>query len=66
MEGCARIIINPFIMFSCCKDGEDCCKDLKTEIKNNGDKLVVTISGDKDKLAKLEKKLGAMKTLCCD
>lgn len=46
-----------------------CCKgfkDLKSEIKNHGDKLVITISGDKKKLEELEKKLKAVHTLCCE
>jgi len=67
MDGCAHILFNPFIMFSHLHDRcKDCCEGLKHEIKNNGDKLVITISGDEAKLAKLEKKLGALKMLCCE
>jgi hypothetical protein len=44
----------------------NCCKDLDFDMKNQGDKLVITISGEKEKIAKMEKKLDAMKTLCCD
>lgn len=43
--------------------------DLNHQIENLGDKLVITIKGDKDKLAKLEKTLSAVKNLheaCCD
>jgi len=39
-------------------------KDLEISMENKGDKLVVTMSGDKDKLKTLEKKLNAMKELC--
>lgn len=39
-------------------------KDLDCEIENQGGKLVITIKGDKEKLAKVEKKLKAFKELC--
>lgn len=41
-------------------------KDLKHEVKNSGDTLTITISGDTEKIANLEKKLNAVKELCCD
>lgn len=43
-------------------------KGLDHEIKNEGDKLVITLKGDKAELAKLEKVLKAMKDLheACD
>ncbi len=44
----------------------DMCKDLKHEMKNEGDTLSITFTGDKEKIATLEKKLKAMHTLCCD
>ena len=44
----------------------NCCEGLKFEMKNSGEELTVTIKGEKDKLALFEKKLNAMKTLCCD
>jgi hypothetical protein len=39
-------------------------KDLDYDMENKGDKLVITIKGDKEKIAKVEKKLKAMKDLC--
>ena len=36
--------------------------ELTHEMVNHGDKLVVTISGDKEELAMLEKKLGMLLT----
>jgi len=53
-------------MFNGHKNHADFCKDLDIDIKNSGDKLTVNITGPKDKLEIAEKKLGAMKTLCCD
>lgn len=41
-------------------------KDFKFEIKNLGDKLQITASGTKENVTKLEAKINAMKTLCCD
>ena len=41
------------------------CQNLDCEMENQGDKLVITIKGDKDKIATAEKKLKAMKELCC-
>ena len=41
------------------------CKDLDCKMENKGEELVVTMKGDKEKLAKLERKLKAMKELCC-
>lgn len=41
-------------------------KDLKHKIENNGEELVITISGEKEKIEKLEKKINAMKELCSD
>lgn len=43
----------------------DFCKDLDCKMENKGEELVITIKGDKEKLAKLERKLKAMKELCC-
>ena len=41
------------------------CKDLKCELDNQGDSLVITIKGEADKIAKLERKINARKELCC-
>ncbi|MFC1655603.1 hypothetical protein ACFL3C_01925 [Patescibacteria group bacterium] len=46
-------------------DHKEFFKDIKHDMVNEGDKLVITISGDKDKLAKIEKKIKAFHTLCC-
>ena len=40
-------------------------KGLDTEVENKGTELLISIKGDKEKLAQLEKKLGALKELCC-
>lgn len=40
-------------------------KGLDTSILNKGTELIVTIKGDKEKLMEVEKKLGAIKELCC-
>lgn len=40
-------------------------KGLDTSIQNKGDELLISVKGDKEKLAQLEKKLGALKELCC-
>lgn len=42
------------------------CKGLDCEIKNSGDKVTVSITGEKEKLSLVEKKLKALKTLCGD
>lgn len=47
----------------CCGDF---CKDLDVKMDNQGETLIVTVKGDKDKIAKIEKKLNAMHTLHCD
>ncbi len=48
-------------------------KGLKHNLKNEGNKLVITIEGDEKKIAMLEEKIKAMMTLmkgcgpeCCD
>lgn len=41
------------------------CKGLDCKMENQGDKLVITIKGDKEKLVKLEKKMKAMREICC-
>jgi translation initiation factor 1 (eIF-1/SUI1) len=41
-------------------------KDVKVEIENQGGKLVITLSGEPEKLQKLEKKLKALHELCGD
>lgn len=41
-------------------------KDLDFSIENQGEKLVITIKGDKEKIKNVEKKLNAMKELCSD
>ena len=40
-------------------------KDLDCSMENQGEKLVITIKGDKEKIAKAEKKLKALHELCC-
>src|SRR3989339_149035 len=40
-------------------------KDLKVSMTNKGEELLISVKGDKEKLAHLEKKLGAVKELCC-
>lgn len=40
-------------------------KGLDTKIENKGTELIISIKGDKEKLAHVEKKLGAIKELCC-
>ena len=40
------------------------CKGLDFKMDNQGDKLVITIKGDKEKIAKMEKKMKAMRELC--
>ena len=43
---------------------KELCKDLDIGMENQGDKLVITIKGDKEKLKMVEKKLNALKELC--
>lgn len=40
-------------------------KDLDIKMENKGEELVVTIHGKKENLAVVEKKLKALKELCC-
>lgn len=40
-------------------------KDLDVKLENKGDVLVITVKGEKEKLAMVEKKLKALKELCC-
>ncbi len=40
-------------------------KDLKVDMSNKGEELVVSIKGEKDKIAKVERKLKALKELSC-
>ena len=39
-------------------------KDLDFSMENQGEKLVITIKGDKEKIKSVERKLNAMKELC--
>ena len=41
-------------------------KGVKVTMENKGEELIITAKGSKEVLANLEKKLGAMKELCCD
>ncbi len=41
------------------------CKDLECNMENQGDKLVITLKGDKEKIFHVEKKLKAFQELCC-
>jgi len=41
-------------------------KDFKLKIENKGEELVITASGSKEAVAKLEKKLNAIHELCGD
>jgi hypothetical protein len=53
-------------MFCCDKEWH---KDLKIEMDNQGEKLVITVAGPKEKVSHVEKKLNAIHTLfghgCC-
>jgi len=40
-------------------------KDLDVKMENKGGELLITIKGDKEKIAAVEKKLKAVKELCC-
>jgi len=42
----------------------DFLKDLDFSMENQGEKLVITIKGDKEKIKSVERKLNAMKELC--
>jgi len=39
---------------------------LEVGMENKGEKLLITVSGDKEKIKILEKKLNAIKELCSD
>ena len=41
-------------------------KDLDLKMENQGEKLVITVKGDKEKLKNVEKKLNAIKELCSE
>lgn len=41
-------------------------KGLKHDIKNQGEELIITVKGNKEQIAKLEKKLQAIMTLTSD
>ena len=41
-------------------------KGLQYTIENKGEELIVTAKGSKESIKTLEKKLNAMKELCCD
>jgi hypothetical protein len=45
---------------------QDLLKDLDIKMENQGDKLVITVKGDKEKLKTVEKKLNALHELCGD
>ena len=57
-------------MFGCCsssaKRHEDFCKKFKIKTENRGDSFVITFTGKKEDIAKLDKKHKAMIELCCD
>lgn len=40
-------------------------RNFKTNIKNNGDNLTITFSGEPEKIEQLERKINAIKELCC-
>jgi len=40
-------------------------KGLDVKVENKGAELHIVVKGDKEKIAHLEKKLGAVKELCC-
>lgn len=40
-------------------------KGLDVKIENKGEELVIHVKGDKEKIAHVERKLGAVKELCC-
>jgi len=41
-------------------------KGLDITVENKGAELIISIKGDKEKLAQVEKKLGALKELCSE
>ena len=43
----------------------NCCEGLKCDMENKGDELLITLKGDKEKVEKAEKKLKALRELCC-
>ncbi len=45
---------------------KDFLKDLDVDMKNQGETLVITVKGDKEKIKHVEKKLNAIRDLCCD
>ncbi len=45
---------------------KDLFKDLDVKMENQGEKLIITVSGDKEQIKTVEKKLNAVKELCCD
>jgi hypothetical protein len=47
------------------KHFKELCKDIDIKMENQGEKIVITLSGDKEKLETVEKKLNAIKELCC-
>ena len=40
-------------------------KDFEIKMENKGEDLIIAVHGEKEKIAKLEKKLMALKELCC-
>jgi len=40
-------------------------KDLDLKMENKGEELLITVKGNKEKIAAVEKKLKALKELCC-
>ena len=40
-------------------------KDMDVKMENKGEELVITVKGDKEKIAVTERKLKALKELCC-
>ncbi|MFZ2206891.1 MAG: hypothetical protein WA061_06090 [Microgenomates group bacterium] len=40
-------------------------KSLDISVENKGAELVISVKGENEKLSALEKKLGAIKELCC-
>ncbi len=41
-------------------------KDSEIKMENKGEELIITVKGDKEKIASIEKKLKAMEELCGD
>jgi hypothetical protein len=44
---------------------QDLLKDVDVAMENKGDTLIITVKGEKEQLKNVEKKLNAMKELCC-